>query len=56
VIFSRLLQATIYVTAQAEAFAGKNPQKKVCMSGVRPTCTPFFAESLALAEQLPIYL
>jgi hypothetical protein len=46
---------TFFVTAQAEALAGKNPQKKVCMWGARPTYTPFFAESLALAEQLPFF-
>ena len=40
------------ITAKAEAFAVKNPAKKVYMLGVRPTCTPFFAESLAPAEHI----
>jgi hypothetical protein len=44
----------IIVTAQAEAFAVENSAKKVCMWGARPICTPFFAESLAQAEQLII--
>ena len=40
------------VTAQAEALAVEKPAKKVHLWGLRPHKCTFFAESLALAEQL----
>ena len=38
--------AIFLVTAQAETFAVENSAKKVCMWGVRPTCTSFLRNLL----------